>query len=81
MADTKPIRFTRHAKNRMRWRKIAEEDVRLSIIKPEFIEKSELGDMNAWIRVSDQYLRTTYREEQDTIVVISVVKKRALPKE
>ena len=81
MADTKPIRFTRHAKNRMRWRKIAEEDVRLSVIKPDFIEKSEYGDINAWIRVSDQYLRTTYREEQDAIVVISVVKKKSLPKE
>lgn len=82
MADSKPLRFTRHAKNRMRWRKIAEEDVRHSISKPEFIEKTEYGDINVWVKLSaDQYLRTTYREEQDAIVIISVVKKKTMPKE
>lgn len=81
MADTKSIRFTRHAKNRMRWRKIGEADVRLSISKPEFIEKSEYGDINVWIKIDDRFLRTTYREDQDAITVISVVKKKSLPKE
>lgn len=78
MADSKSIRFTRHAKNRMRWRKIDEADVRLCIAKPEFIEKSEYGETNAWLKLSEKYLRTTYKEEQGAIVVITVVKKRTM---
>ena len=45
------------------------------------IERSQSGDTNAWIKLNDKYLKTTYREEKGEIIVISVVKKKTLPKE
>ncbi len=81
MKDSKPVKFTRHAKNRMRWRKIRREDVKFSISKPMLVKKAELGEVNAWIKLSDQFLRTTYREEADKIIVISAVLKKNLPEE
>ena len=81
MPESKPIKFTRHAKNRMRWRKINEQDVKLAISKPDFVGYSEYGETNAWIPLAEQFLRVTYKVEVDGIIVISVVKKKTLPKE
>ncbi len=72
----KPVRYTRHARNRMRWHKLAEAEVELTIQKPEFLEPSFEGRFNAWIKISDKFLRVTYKEEADRFLVITAVKKK-----
>jgi len=59
----------------MRWHKISEQEIELAIEKPEYIETSVEGRSNAWIRTSDKHLRVTYKEETNTLLVITAVKK------
>lgn len=72
----KLIKYTRHAKNRMRWHRITENEVESAIQKPEFLEPSIEDRLNAWIKASDKFLRVTYKEEGDKFVVITAVKKK-----
>ncbi len=68
----KPLKFTRHAKNRMRLHKIKESEVESAINKPDFIESSSEGKLNAWLKVPEKYLRVTYKQESDKILVITL---------
>lgn len=72
----KPIKYLRHAKNRMRGHKITESEVESAIQKPEFLEPSIEGRLNAWIKTSDKFLRVTYKEEIDRFLVVTAVKKK-----
>ena len=72
----KPVKFTRHAKNRMRMHGISESDVLSAIEKPEFLEPSVGDRINAWITTPERFLRVTYRDEKDEIFVITAVKKK-----
>jgi len=57
----KPVGYTRHARNRMRLHKISEEEIELAINKPDFIEVSSEGRFNAWMKISEKYLRVTFK--------------------
>jgi len=72
----KIVKYTRHAKNRMRWHRITEEEVESAIQKPDFLETSIEGRFNAWIKTSDKFLKVTYKEEKDRLLVITTVKKK-----
>ncbi len=73
---SKRIQYTRHAKNRMRWHEITESEIELAILKPDFVEPSIENRLNAWKKTFEKYLRVTYREETDKILVITAVKKQ-----
>lgn len=47
-----------------------------AIQKPEFLEPSEEHKLNAWIKISDKFLRVTYKEEGDKFIIITAVKKK-----
>ena len=72
----KEVKYMRHARNRMRWHRITEYEIVLALQKPEFLEPSIEGRLNAWIKTSDKFLRVTYKEETERILVISAVKKK-----
>jgi hypothetical protein len=72
----KEIKYTRHAKNRLRWHKITEAVIESAIIKPDFVESTLEGRLNAWLKLSDKYLRVTYKEILGKVIVISAVKKK-----
>ncbi len=76
----KRIRLTRHARNRMRGREISEDLTQQTLSAPDWEESSVSGRMNRWKRFGDRFLRVTYREEEERIVVISAVFKRRAPK-
>jgi len=72
----KTIRFTRHAKNRMRLHRISEKDVLLVLESPDFSE-SDAGDhLNIWKKMDDRYIRVTVNEEHGQVIVITAVKKK-----
>jgi hypothetical protein len=75
----KAIRLTRHARNRMRRREIGEDLIQATLEGPDWEERSEAGRINRWKRVADRFLRVTYRDEPNHIVVISAVFKRTPP--
>ncbi len=76
----KPIRITRHARNRMRWHRISEELVHLTLAAPEWEESSVAGRVNRWKKVEDRFLRVTCRDEPERMMVISAVFKRRGPR-
>ena len=55
---------------------ITESEAESVISEPDFIEPSIEGRLNAWKKASEKYLRVTYKEEDDKILVISTVRKK-----
>jgi len=71
----KRIRFDRHARRRMKWRKITEDEVTQTIGNPDKIEQSIKGRINAYKAIGQRYIKVTYKEFFDEILIISVVDK------
>ncbi len=59
----------------MRWHRISEIEVESTIKTPDFLEPSLENRSNAWKKISNKYLRVTFKEESDRVLVISAVKK------
>lgn len=69
------IIFDRHARHRMKWRKITEDEVKIVLAEPEKIETTEKGRLNAFKSVNERYLKVTYKEFPDHILVITAMDK------
>jgi len=64
----------------MRWHRISEELVELTLGAPDW-EQPSIGDrMNRWKRVGDRFLRVTFKDEGWRTVVITAVFKQQPPK-
>ena len=73
----KPIRYDHHARRRMKERGVTEEEAEITINGPEYIEPSIKGRKNVFKSMNGRFLRVTYKEEYDHILVITVtVRKR-----
>jgi hypothetical protein len=60
----------------MRMHGITESEAASAIEKPEFLEPSVGSRINAWTKTSDRFLRVTYRDEKDGILVITAARKK-----
>ena len=69
------IKFGRHAKRRMQWRRISEEEVYLVIENPDKIEESLKGRINVYKSLGRRYIKVTYKKFSSEILIISVVDK------
>jgi hypothetical protein len=69
------VRFDRHARRRMKWRRIAEDEVRLALEHPDKREDSLKGRINVYKAIGERYIKVTFREFPEEILVISVVDK------
>ncbi len=69
------IYFSRYAKRQMKSRKISESEVEETILNPEKIINSIKGRKNAFKYINERYLKVTFREENDKIVVITPIEK------
>lgn len=76
MSLIKDIKYTRHAKNRMRCHQITNTEIESAVNNPDFMEVISEGRVNAWMKVSEKYIRVTYKKESDKIYVITAVKKK-----
>lgn len=70
-----PIRFDRHAKRRMKWRRISEEEVYQTLNNPDKIEESIKGRINVYKSIGQRYIKVTYKKFSADILIISVVDK------
>ncbi len=71
----KTIIYVRHAKRRMRWRKISETEVEQTLEDPDKTELTGEGRKNIFKIIGDRYIKVTYKESKDEIIIISVVDK------
>ena len=71
----KALRFDRHARRRMKWRRISEEEVTLTLSSPDKTEQSIKGRINVYKTIGTRYIKVTYKEFSDEILIISVVDK------
>ncbi len=68
----KPIKYDRHARKRMKEREVSEEEIAFVITHPDSCEPSVKERMNAFKFIHGRYLRVTFKEENDRILVITV---------
>jgi hypothetical protein len=59
----------------MKWRKISEEEVKTTVLKPEKIEYSISGRKNAFKHIEKKWIKVTFKEENDTIKIITAIDK------
>ncbi len=69
------IKFSRHARRQMRWRKITEKDAMEAINNPEKLEDTGKGRKNALKMIGGRLLKVTYLPENTEIIVITVIAK------
>ncbi|MEA1964817.1 MAG: DUF4258 domain-containing protein [Candidatus Aerophobetes bacterium] len=71
------VKYTRHAKRRMKWRKISEEEIKKVLEAPDRTEPCSGKRVNAFKSLGKKLLKVSYVIETDEIVIISVVDKNA----
>lgn len=72
----KPIQYDRHARRRMKDRSVNEDETELTLEKPESVENSVKGRLNAFKFVNGRYLRATFKDEPDHILVVTVAVRK-----
>ena len=70
-----PIVYTRHAKGRMRWRRVSADEVTATIRTPDRVEWAAFNRTYAWKTIAGRKLRVIVAVERARIVVISVMEK------
>ncbi len=68
----KLVKYDRHAKRRMKERDVAEKETESVIENPDSCEPSVKGRNNAFKFINGRYLRVTFKDEPDHILVITV---------
>lgn len=73
----KYIEIDRHARRRMKWRKITEEEIIESIVSPDYSEPSLNRRINVYKDFNGRVVKVTYKEEtEEKLLVISAVIKK-----
>jgi Domain of unknown function (DUF4258) len=75
------IRFTRHARNRMRMYHLTEAEVSDALRQPECVTPTRYGERHAWRHIPRGWLRVTFVKEDQTTIVITVTVRRRGPEE
>ena len=71
----KVVKYDRHACRRMKWRMISQAEVEQTLKEPEKTELTEQGRKNAFKTIGIRYIKVTYRELKDEILIFSEVDK------
>ena len=69
------IYYSRHAKRRMKWRRITESDIRSALERPDALEKVSEDRYNALKRIEVRLLKVTFTRIDDVYVIITAVWK------
>ena len=69
------IRFSRHARRQMKWRKIAEGEIETAINNADRVEDTKKGRKNAFKTTQGRLLKITYKPEGDDVIVITAMAK------
>jgi len=70
--------YSRHAKRQMKWRQIAEDEVRTTVTSPDYLQETIKERKNAVKKIGEKLIQVTYRLEHDQIVIVTVIDKKQL---
>ena len=59
----------------MKWRIISEEEIQNTVFNPEKIVDSIKGRKNAYKHINRKWIKVTFIEKDDTIVIITAIDK------
>lgn len=71
---SKPIKFTRHARNRMCWRKISQQEIEIALKNPDRVNRID-DKFSCFKYIQDKNIKVIFVIENDQIVVISAFDK------
>lgn len=69
------IFFTRHAKNRMRWRGISREIIETIILNPDRIEDTGDKQFNYYKQINETLYKVFCIKEENRIIILSAITK------
>jgi hypothetical protein len=69
------IKYARHARRRIRWRKISEAEIEQTVYTPDRVEATRKNRLNAYKKIEGRLLKVTYLKEKDTVKIITAVWK------
>jgi Domain of unknown function (DUF4258) len=69
------IRSDRHARRRMKWRGISEEEALAVLAGPDETQASEFGRLNALKTIDGRRIKIVFRQDGEDILVISALVK------
>ena len=69
------IKFSRHAKRQMKWRKITEKEVKMAINNPDKLEDSIKKRKSAFKAIKGRLLKITYKPEDGDVIAITTIAK------
>jgi hypothetical protein len=67
------IKFSRHARRQMKWRKVAESEVEEAIRNADKLEDTVKGRKNAFKKVGGRLLKVTYLPGIDELTIITTI--------
>jgi hypothetical protein len=59
----------------MKWRKISEQEVEAVLAKPDKLERTEWGRINALKRVGVRFIKVAYKHLGEELLIISAMDK------
>ena len=62
----------------MKWRQIAEDEVRTTVTSPDYLQETIKERKNAVKKIGEKLIQVTYRLEHDQIVIVTVIDKKQL---
>ncbi len=68
----KPINYCRHARKRMKDRNVSEEEISSVVNRADYIEFDAKDRKNAYKYIGNRFIRVTFKEENDNILIITV---------
>lgn len=71
---SKPIKFTRHARNRMRWRKISKQEIEMVLRNPDKLNKMN-SKFSCFKSIGNKNIKVVFVVENNQIIVISAFDK------
>ena len=69
------IKFSRHAKRQIKWRKISVKELKTTVTNPDKLEDTIKGRKNAFKTIEGRLLKITYKPEDDNLLIITAIAK------
>jgi hypothetical protein len=69
------IKFSRHARRQMKWRRVSETEVQEAIHNADKLEDTVKGRKNAFKMVEGRQLKVTYLSDTEELILITTIVK------